>query len=192
MRQDLVKHGCTDGCPRCRDLQGGRIHTQANHSEECRARIYGQWEATGDAKWKKAFQQLGIDSADNGLAPPTVDVELEGLEQIGSDSRGSRTPRHTTTAHSEAPPDLDDEDGAVVADHVDREAFPDDVPDQHVGHEDEVADLFMSEEADEDAMVTALLLAGVESDVAKMYAARLVGSAKAQTFYEVYSRGAIV
>ena len=64
---------------------------------------------------------------------------------------------------------------------MDREAFPDDVPDQHVGHEDEVADLFMSEEADEDAMVTALLLAGVESDVAKMYAARVVGSAKAET-----------
>ena len=121
-----------------------------------------------------------------------MDVELEGLEQIGSDSRGSRTPRHTTTAHSEAPPDLDDEDAAIVADQMDCEAFPDDVPNQHAGHEDEVADLFMSEEADEDAMVTALLLAGVESDVAKMYAARVVGPAKAETFYEVYGRGAIV
>ena len=130
----MVKHGYTDGCPRRRDLQSGRIHTQANHSEECRARIYGQWETTGDAKWKNALQELGIDNADTGLAPPTMDVELGGLQQIGSDSRGLRTPRHSTTARSEAPPDLDDEDAAIVADHVDREAFPDDVPDQHVGN----------------------------------------------------------
>ena len=77
MRQDVVKHAYTDGGPRCRDLQGGRIHTQANHSEECRARIYGQWEATGDAKWKRALQELGIDSTGTGLAPPSMDIELE-------------------------------------------------------------------------------------------------------------------
>ena len=93
-----------------------------------------------------------------------------------------RTPRHSTTAHSEAPPDLDDEDTVKIADRVDRGAIPDDVPNQHAGHEDEVADMCMSEEADEDAVVTALLLAGVESDVAKVYAARAVGSAKAETF----------
>ena len=38
----------------------------------------------------------------------------------------------------------------------------------------------MSEEANEYATVTALLLAGVESDVAKVYAARVVGSSKAE------------
>ena len=43
----------------------------------------------------------------------------------------------------------------------------------------------MSEEADEDTVVTAMLLAGVESDLAKAYAARVVGSRKAETFYEV-------
>ena len=75
---------------------------------------------------------------------------------------------------------------------MDREAFPDDIPDQPVGHEDNVADLVMPEEDDEDAMVTALLLAGVESDVVKMYAAQVVGSAKAETFCEVYGRDAIV
>ena len=47
----------------------------------------------------------------------------------------------------------------------------------------------MFDEADKDAMVTALLLDGVEGEVAKMYAARVVGSAKAETFYEVYGRG---
>ena len=40
----------------------------------------GQWEATGNAKWKKALQELGIDNTDTGLAPPTMDIELEGLE----------------------------------------------------------------------------------------------------------------
>ena len=33
MQEDFVKRGFTAGCPRCRDLQGGRIHTQANNSE---------------------------------------------------------------------------------------------------------------------------------------------------------------
>ena len=92
MRQDLIKYGYNDGCPRCRDLRGGRIHTQANHSEECRARIYSQWEANGDVKWKKAIQELGINSTDTGLAPPAMDVELEGLEQVGSDSQSPRNP----------------------------------------------------------------------------------------------------
>ena len=75
---------------------------------------------------------------------------------------------------------------------MDREAFPDGVPDQPAENEEDIADLFMPEEADEDAMVTALLLAGVEDAEAKMYAARMVGSVKAETFYEVYGRGAIV
>ena len=54
-----------------------------------------------------------------------MDVELEGLEQVGNDSQRPRTPRHTTTAHSEAPQNLHDEDADIVADLVDREAFPD-------------------------------------------------------------------
>ena len=36
---------------------------------------------------KKALQELGIDSTDTGLAPPAMDVELEGLGQIGNDSQ---------------------------------------------------------------------------------------------------------
>ena len=80
----------------------------------------------------------------------------------------------------------------MSADRMDREAFPDNIPNQPFGTEDDAADLFMSEEANKDAMVTALLLASVESDVAKLDAARVVGSSKAETFYEVYGRGAVV
>ena len=117
-----------------------------------------------------------------------MDVKLEGPERIGKDSRGSQTPRHSTTAQSEAPPDHD-EDANMIANQMNREAFPDDIPDQPVGHENDVADLFMPEEDDEDAMVTTLLLAGVESDVAKIYAARFAGSRKAETFLQgIWSR----
>ena len=93
--------------------------------------------------------------------------------------------------HSGAPQDHD-EDADIIADQMDHEAFPNDVPDQPVGNEAEVADLFMPAENDEDAMLTALLLAAVEGDVAKAFAPRVVGSRKAETLYEVYGRGAIV
>ena len=50
-KADLVKYGYTDGCPRCSDLRGGAKDSTHNHTEDCRFRVYGEWEAHNDPKW---------------------------------------------------------------------------------------------------------------------------------------------
>ena len=49
-RADLEKYGLTAGCPRCEALRAGAPDTTKHHSEDCRFRIYGEWEAKSDPK----------------------------------------------------------------------------------------------------------------------------------------------
>ena len=42
--KDLKRHGFTGGCPRCADLEYGRMNSRKNHSEECRACMYNKFE----------------------------------------------------------------------------------------------------------------------------------------------------
>ena len=50
-KADLVRYGYTDGCPRCTDLRGGAKDSTHNNPEDCRFRVYGEWEAHTDPKW---------------------------------------------------------------------------------------------------------------------------------------------
>ena len=50
-KADLHKYGFTDGCTRCEALRAGAPDTIKHHSEDCRFRIYGEWEASNDPKW---------------------------------------------------------------------------------------------------------------------------------------------
>ena len=184
MRQDLIKYGYSDAAP---DV--GTCEEVAYTPKPIALKNVGRvstvnGKPTVMSSGKRQFRSLGLIALTQALLHQTWTSNSKDSSKVEAIHK-VRTPRHTTTAHSEAPPNLEDEDADIVADHVDREAFPDGVPDLPVENEEDIADLFMSEEADEDATVTALLLAGVEDAEAKMYAARVVGPVKAETFYEV-------
>ena len=47
---DLKKYGYSEGCPRCTDLSRGHHKTNKSHSEECRIRIFGEYETHDPGK----------------------------------------------------------------------------------------------------------------------------------------------
>ena len=81
-RADLNSYGYSPGCPRCNDLRSGKIHSNSNHTEECRYRIYSEWENNRNPKWLKAKTELGIDDTSTGLPPPPMDNEVLSLIHI--------------------------------------------------------------------------------------------------------------
>ena len=191
-KQDLVKYGYSPGCKRCLDIQAGKHLTREHHSEECRYRLYSEFETHHDAKWESAKRELGIDCTDTNLGP--VDPEVGALDAL--DKHIDDRQQHTkSTARNSDEPAVDEaaDDAELVADGVDREAFPDDQAVDVDSPEDVVADLFMSDAEDEgNQMLDALMLAGVDPPAANLFAARVSPSSRPETFFEVYGRGSIV
>jgi len=202
-RSDLNKYGFTPGCRRCNDLRSGKALSRENHSEDCRLRIYGDWEANNDPKWRAAERELQIDSTATGVAPQ--DIELEGIDRLDRPARSSNQPKSKSTARSSSERQVD-EDVAIAEGGIDREAYPDDLDDDtmHVDvptgrgfdpdeREEDVADIFFGDGDDEEVQMTdSLVLAGVDQAEAKMFAAKVTGSIKSETFFEVFGRGSIV
>ena len=62
----------------------GALHTREHHSEDCRSRIYSQWEANNDPKWHKAQREIGIEETGVGdkAHVSDVDLEIEGLQEV--------------------------------------------------------------------------------------------------------------
>ena len=74
-KADLDKYGFTSGCPRCADLQSGARDSTHNHSEDCRFRIYGEWEAKSDPKWILLSRQLESEYPKDEVREGEVDAE---------------------------------------------------------------------------------------------------------------------
>lgn len=72
---DLVKHGHTDGCPRCEAHQSRHARTNQHHSEWCRIRIYGEWEQAGDPTIDALNKQLEAQYGKEDVKPGEIDVE---------------------------------------------------------------------------------------------------------------------
>ena len=51
-KKDLEKYGFSPNCPRCEAIQRGVVDPQQHHTEDCRFRIYSEWEQHNDPKWK--------------------------------------------------------------------------------------------------------------------------------------------
>ena len=193
-RRDLENYGYTPDCPRCEQLRTGRINSDANHSEECRHRIYAEWEAHDDPKWEKAKQELGIETTGTGLLPQPMGNEIRGLEQLDR-------PQHSDQASSSRPQPnpnsnpvpttrsgrMDDDDDLAdkVEGTVDRDAYPEQAPEESTfgSMVEEVYDLFMGDEKeDDDAMISSLVLAGVDIEDARIFIARCNGTRRSPLF----------
>ena len=94
--RDLRRYKFSDNCKKCRALQAGKIHTNETHSEACRLRIYGEWEANNDPKWKLAKAELGFESTGGADMPNELDSEMEGLERLDHPSASKSTARSSS------------------------------------------------------------------------------------------------
>ena len=74
-RNDFLKYGFTDDCPKCANMQTGRTLDSGNHSEACRYRMYADFEKNEDPKWRRVRTELGMD--DKYEAPPKDQIDLE-------------------------------------------------------------------------------------------------------------------
>ena len=183
-RADLRKYGYSEGCPRCADLQAGRNRTNSHHSEGCRVRIYGEYEAKDPIKWRAVNRQMEKDSEvpdDN-----RVDVDLEGQhcedrplleEPADAERRDFDDLNYEPNEHSDGEANDMDDNGEDGTEPVDWDQFP---------------DLFSENEFDDSNMVDALIGAGVDTNTSKMYAATLTGKMSGVTLIEAYGRGSIV
>ena len=160
-QRDLNRYGYSNNCPRCRELQRGRHLTKEKHSEECRLRIYGQYEANDDPKWKLARRELQLDGIDTNLPPQAADFDgLDRLDREPDQHQEPKSTAHKSPVEPEAGAEVDDVAEAVEAGH-DHEAFPDGAPDGDVpmdrppvsfaeqDGEDGTADLFMDDGEEE-------------------------------------------
>ena len=85
---DLTKYGYSEGCPRCNDLQAGHRKSGKGHSEACRIRMYGEYQANDDPKWRAVSRQLDKERAQPGEV--AADVDLEG--DLGADTPIAHAP----------------------------------------------------------------------------------------------------
>ena len=97
-RQDLVKHGFSKDCRLCVDLEAGKHFTEESHSEECRLRIFSEWESHKDPKWGLARRELQFEEI--GTSLPPANAEIEGLENLDTrkPKAGIPHPKSTETA----------------------------------------------------------------------------------------------
>ena len=58
-RNDLLRYGYSEGCPKCADMRNGNLLTNKAHSDECRYRIYADFEANDDPKGRQVQEELG-------------------------------------------------------------------------------------------------------------------------------------
>ena len=57
---DLARHGFTPGCPRCAELELGRVDSVKNHNAVCRARMYNKFETEKHEKYTKVRAIMNI------------------------------------------------------------------------------------------------------------------------------------
>ena len=80
-KKDLARHGFTQGCPRCADLELGRVDSRKNHNAECRARMYGKFEAEKNQKYAKVRAERERAEQENLPMPNFVDLDAADYDR---------------------------------------------------------------------------------------------------------------
>ena len=172
--RDMRNYGFTDDCPRCEDLKKKLFQTNKKHSLLCRTRIYLRWEEARDPKFE-AVKHLLPPSNTRDPAPEVDDAEIVRPPP-------SQIAQPPTEVATPIEPDADmDEDQAAkdwAWNHFNMES-----DDEGVGYNDADIPALIQEDDEEmrepvqqdtEAMVDALLIAGVDPNVAKSYARKFV------------------
>ena len=115
--KDLGRYGYTGGCPRCADLEFGNVKTKKLHSEECRDRIYKEYEKSKHEKYTKVRAEIERARAENAPMPNFVDLDAADYEQWLSReiAREQTAPTPPPTPRAPDPPVESAEDDAASA-----------------------------------------------------------------------------
>ena len=163
---DLIKYGHARGRPRCEDPKASRARTSKHHSEECRVRIYGEYEQEGGDKWDQVCRELRKDYPE--LVPDTDIVDRpvvnEPKPQRPQGDKNKREPAQAPPANM----DVEDvEPGSVYME-----------PDDEV-YRAQAADVFMDDSDDDEdpvRMVESLNQLGADllgcTDICRQYIQR--------------------
>ena len=196
--KDLQEFGFTEKCGRCSDLQAGVFKTKRLHTTDCRMRLYLAFKDHDHPKWKQV-KHLFEEPIDQPVHKNNIDPE-------GSPS----TPRADLQAplFEDTVPNVAPDDGvdtgqdaeSLLADEAAAVAFRDEDNSKQIHNSDEmeVAELFFDSddgemmdpiaEADENAMVDALRIAGVQEAKATEFAKYVCSMRPPSTFMEIYGR----
>ena len=173
---DIDQFGLSEDCPKCADLRRGKMTTTKLHSDSCRLRFYLQFKEANHPKWQAVkhlfedhddspkFQSQQVDKEGAAAAPPALfeSEPLKGNGDLGMD---------------------DDAFDMAIDRSLEREPLIED--------EADVADMFTDDLEDvipEDAMVDALLMAGVAEAQAKVAAHQMMALRTRPTFIEAYGK----
>ena len=185
--KDLKRYCFTPGCPRCADMERGHTRTNKHHKDECRLRMYSEYERNDDPKWravKHLLEPKEIQSEHVVVDDEPVRAAFEPLERpplIPENSYPNMNTEPNTLAPDSPARDLDLDDAYDL--------FGPDIEDDG-----------MDEEAPstEDQMVDAFVLAGTTHDARGFVRAMLQHKqahepqmSKPTTFMEVFGGGAI-
>ena len=73
-QKDLDEFGYTTGCSRCEAIQAGSKKWKRSHNDECRLRMYMEYQRSEHPRWKAIRHLLAADDHEK-FAPGRVDVE---------------------------------------------------------------------------------------------------------------------
>ena len=99
-------------------IEAGKHLTKESHSEECRLRIYSEWESHKDPKWALARCELQL--GEIGTSHPPADTEIEGLENLDARKARAGIPHPKSTAWNSDDVHDDADIPGMVDDGVDR------------------------------------------------------------------------
>ena len=182
-QKDLDQFGYSDDCPKCSDLRAGKMISSKPHNDQCRVRIYLHYKETNHPKWRAvrhlfedhdsspSFHANQVDKEGAPLTPPPL-LEVEPLPQDPADARDEEANQMDEAVH--------------IA--LDSEPMADDaVADLFMDFEDD-AEHMDTQEANENAMLDALIQAGVQPALAKETAHQMMALKNRSTFVEAYGK----
>ena len=161
-QKDLDQFGYTDDCPRCQDIIAQK-KWKRNHNDDCRLRIYMEYQRCDHPKWRALkhlfsedtapkFRASDVDAEGAPATPKAVDGSniVEPIHEDQKDKVDMDEPKPASSSHNA----MDDDfmDPAVLA-----EAFSDDptfnMQFDDNEKEDDVAAMFADDDEDEAVFV---------------------------------------
>ena len=90
---DLARHGFTPGCPRCAELELGRVDSVKNHNAVCRARMYNKFETEKHEKYTKVRAERDQAQRENSPMPNFVDLDAADYDRwLSREAAGHAAP----------------------------------------------------------------------------------------------------
>ena len=167
--KDLRHYGFSEGCPKFLDLQAGCYRTDRHHNDECRLRLYLAYKDATSAKWRRVRHlidpepdgdfkqdQLDLEGDESKTAPIALDGENVLQNSVDCEPPNADFPQTPVAMEEQSAMNVDSNSGTDFVD-----TFGDIYQDSE--NEMDVADLFgdFDEPLNEDAMVSSLMMAGV-------------------------------